>query len=57
MKKLFLKISQNSQENTCTRVYFLIKLHTLAQVFSCKFCEISKKIFFLRLPPVAAPVE
>ena len=25
-KKLFLKISQNSQENTCTRVSFLIKL-------------------------------
>ena len=26
LKKVFLKISQNSQENTCTRVYFLIKL-------------------------------
>ena len=25
-KKLFLEISQNSQENTCTRVSFLIKL-------------------------------
>ena len=25
-KKLFLKISQNSQENTCARVSFLIKL-------------------------------
>ena len=24
--KVFLEISQNSQENTCTRVYFLIKL-------------------------------
>ena len=57
MKKLFLKISQNSQENTCARVYFLIKLHTLAQVFSCEFCEISKNIFFLRFTPVAAPVE
>ena len=26
MKKVFLKISQNSQENTCDRVSFLIKL-------------------------------
>ena len=26
-KKVFLKISQNSQENTCARVFFLIKLH------------------------------
>ena len=25
-KKVFLKISQNSQENTCARVSFLIKL-------------------------------
>ena len=25
-KKLFLEISQNSQENTCTRVFFLIKI-------------------------------
>ena len=48
VKKLFLEISQNSQENTCARVSFLIKLQacdfikkgTLAQVFSCEFCEI-----------------
>ena len=26
VKEVFLKISQNSQENTCARVYFLIKL-------------------------------
>ena len=35
---MFLKISQNSQENTCARVSFLIKLQ--------KFCEISGKTFF-----------
>ena len=61
VKKGFLEISQNSQENTCARVsYFnksiliksqakacnFIKIETLAQVFSCEFCEISKKIFF-----------
>ena len=26
VKKMFLEISQNSQENTCARVFFLIKL-------------------------------
>ena len=48
-----LKILQNSQENTCARVSFLIKLQacnfikkeTLAQVFSCEFCEIFKNTF------------
>ena len=46
-KKLFLEISQNSQENACARVTFL---ETLAQVFSCEFCEISKNTFFYRTP-------
>ena len=53
-KKVFLEISQNSQENTCARVSFLVKLQasslqfyfikkeTLTQVISCEFCEISK---------------
>ena len=58
MKKVFLEISQNSQENTCARVSFLIKLQpqdcnfiekeTLAQVISCEFREISKNVFFHR---------
>ena len=52
---MFLEVSQNSQENTYTRVSFLIKLQllacnlsktgTLAQVFSCEFCEIIKNTF------------
>ena len=29
---------------------------TLAQVFSCEFCEISKNTFSYRTPPVAASV-
>ena len=29
VKMVFLKISQNSQENTCVGVSFLIKLHAL----------------------------
>ena len=47
IKKMFLEISQNSQENTCARVSFLIKLpaeacnlikkETLAQLFSSEF--------------------
>ena len=56
IKKLFLEISQNSQENTCARVYFLMKLQTqackfiekeaLAQLLSCEFCEIFNNILF-----------
>ena len=48
IKKVFLEISQNSQENTCARVCVSIKLQvwvwnlfkkeTLALVFSCEFC-------------------
>ena len=55
-KKLFLKILQKGQENTCARVLFstnfqikvrnFIKMETLAQMFSCKFCEIFKNTFF-----------
>ena len=50
-EKMFLEISQNSQENNCVRVSFLIKLQakkkeTLAQALSCEFCEISKNNFF-----------
>ena len=45
VKELFLKISQNPQENTCARVCEggtcnFIKNETLAQVLSCEFCEI-----------------
>ena len=57
-EKVLLEISQNSQENTCARVSFLIKLQasacdfikkeTRAQVFSWKFREISKNTFFTK---------
>ena len=43
---MFLKILQNSQENTRAWVCNFIKKETLAQVFSCKFYEIFKNIFF-----------
>ena len=45
VKKVFIKILQNSQENTCTRV------------FSCGFCEISRITFSYRISPVAASVR
>ena len=47
-RKGFLKISQNSEENTCARVYFLVKLQlaTLTQLFSWEFCKICKNTFF-----------
>ena len=63
-KKVFLEISQNSQETTCSRASFLIKLQvsasnftkkgTPALVISCEFCEIFKNTCFYRAPPVAA---
>ena len=67
MKKVLLKISQNSQENTCSRVSFLMKLQakacyfikkeTLVQVISCEFCEFFKNNYFYRIPPLAASVD
>ena len=48
IKKVFLEISQTSQ--SCN----FIKKKTLAQMFSCEFCEISKNVFFYRAPRVAA---
>ena len=64
---VFLEISKNSQENSSARVSFLMKLQTeacnfiqkesLTQVFSRKFCEISKNTFPYRTFPVAASVD
>ena len=47
MKKVFLEILQNSQENTCARVSFLIKLQTSA----CNFIEKQAlaQVVFLRI--------
>ena len=50
MKKVFLKILQNSQENTRVRDSFLIndfiKKESLAQVFSCEFAKFLRTPFF-----------
>ena len=48
VKKVFLKILQNSQENTCAKVSFLIKMQAQAQVFSCELWKISNNTFAYR---------
>ena len=53
VKKVFLEISQNPQENACATCNF-IKKEALAQVFSREYCEISKNTFYYRTPLVAA---
>ena len=65
VKKVFLEILLNSQENTCARVSFLqpyacnfIKIESLTQVFFSEFCEhLSKNTFFDKTPPLAASVK
>ena len=41
VKKLFLEISQNSQENTCARVSFLIKLQAEGRKYLTVFNFVS----------------
>ena len=58
VEKIFLKISQNSKENTCARISRpqacnFIKKETLAQVLSFEFCKISQNTFFYRTSLVA----
>ena len=58
VKKVFLKISQNSQENTSAEVSFqyncrpqacnFIKKETPTQVFPREFCETFKNTFFTK---------
>ena len=60
VKKMFLKTSRNPQEHNCTNwseACNFIKKETLAHVFSCKFCENFKNIFFYKIPLVAASVS
>ena len=60
LPEMFYKrcVPKNFIKNTCARVSFLTKLQasgteTLAQVFSCEFCESFRNTFFQRTPPVA----
>ena len=58
-EKVFLKISQDSQENTCVGVSFITKLQASGstQVFSREICEIFKNTFFNRITPMVASVS
>ena len=63
VKTVFLKISQNSQENrnllfnkVAGQACSFIKKEILAQVLSCEFCDIFKNTFSYRKPLVAASV-
>ena len=47
VKTLFLKISQNSQENRSKSATLSKKRLRYMCLFSCKFCEISKNTFFI----------
>ena len=49
VKKMFLKISQHSQENTCVEVSFnkITVLKPLTQVFFREYCNIFKNNFFI----------
>ena len=62
VKKVFLEMSQNSQENTCARVFFnkvaglgcnFIEKETLAQMLSCEVCVLFKNTYFYRTTLVA----
>ena len=67
VRKVFLEILENSQENTCARVSFLIKLQasacnfikkeTLAQLFCCESCKIYKDTFFTEHLRTTASVQ
>ena len=48
IQKVFWRIFKNSEESTLACNF--IKKGTLAQVFSCEFCEISKNTFSYRTP-------
>ena len=51
-QRLFFDKGAGLRPNACN----FIKKQSLAQVFPCEFCEISKNIFFYGTPPVAASV-
>ena len=47
-EKVFLKISQTSQENTCVGVFFyeVFKKETPTRLLSCEVCETFKNTYF-----------
>ena len=56
VKEVFFKNSQNLQGNTCAEACNFIKKETMAQLFSCEFCEIFENKVFYRTPLLASSV-
>ena len=48
-KGVLRNFSKFTGKHLCQRLFFF-KKESLAQVFSCEFCQISKNIFFYRTP-------
>ena len=58
MKKVARNVMKFTGKHLCQRLSFRCRpKKTLAQVFSCAFCEISKNTFSYRTPLVAASVN
>ena len=61
-KDVFKKFAKFTGKYLCQNLFFVtlqasvLKKETLAQVFSCEFCEIFKNIYFYRTPLVTASV-
>ena len=64
-KGVFRNFAKLTGKHLCQSLFFnevvgqacnFIKKETLAQMFSCEFCEISNNTVFYRAPPVAASV-
>ena len=57
-KGILRNFTKFTEKHLCQSLLFnkvdFIKKETLAQVFSCKFCEISKNTFLYRTPLAAA---
>ena len=68
-KAVFRKFTKFARKHLCQSLFFnkvaglrpeacnFIKKETLVQVFSCKFCDISKNTFLHKTPLVAASAE
>ena len=55
VKKVLLAV--NYFRKTVHEAYNFIKKETLAEVFSCEFCEISRNTFSYKIPLVAASLN
>ena len=55
-KGVLTNLTKFTEKQLCQSL-FLNKKETLAQVFSCEFCQISKKPFLHRTPLVATSVK